>query len=68
MSIPLVFATIEAIVPFAPEVCPVTTFAAANPIEEFVALLFCDGTGLAKVALVFPVMSVIKIVAALLKN
>ena len=63
---PLEFATIELIVPFAPVVCPVITFAAANPIEEFVALLFCDVTGLAKVALVFPVMSVIKIVATLL--
>ena len=60
------FIVIELIVPFAPVVCPVITFAAANPIEEFVALLFCYVTGLAKVALVFPVMSVIKIVAALL--
>ena len=66
VKIPLVFATIELIVPFAPVVCPVITFAAANPIAEFVALLFCDVTGLAKVALVFPVMSVIKIVATLL--
>ena len=43
-----------------------TTLAAANPTDEFVTLLFWDVTGEPKVALAFPVISVMKIVAALL--
>ena len=54
------------IVPFAPLVNPVTTLAAANPIDEFVTLLFCDVTGDPNVAEELPVISVMKIVATLL--
>ena len=54
------------IVPFAPLDSPVTTFAAANPTDEFVTLLFWDVTGEPTVAEELPVISVIKIVAALL--
>ena len=64
--IPLVFATMDAIVPFAPVVCPVITFAAANPIEEFEILLFCDVTGFVPFALELPVIFVIKSVVTLL--
>ena len=65
-KIPLVFATIVLIVPLAELESPVITLAAANPTAEFVNLLFCDVTWEECVALVFPVMSVMKRVATLL--
>ena len=40
VRIPLEFAVMVLIVPFAPLVRPVTTFATANPTEEFEILLF----------------------------
>ncbi len=63
--IPLVLAEIDPIVPLAEEDKPVITFAAANPIPEFDILLFCKVTGDPKVALEFPLMSVIKSEATL---
>ena len=65
-KIPLVLDTIVLIVPLEPLVSPVTTFAATNPIVEFEILLFCNVTCDAAVALVFPVMSVMKMDATLL--